>query len=513
MDKFNTRSAILFAIVLSIGFHSADLSPLSDLNSLNTNRTDAAHHRTKSILVLFETHNSSRTVSHPPSHLAHSASATSWIVGLLMTLKSVFDSKVLLLQTLVNPMYPFTYGRKLFDEMNSESRLLAQTAEQENNDDLNLILDTLKPKIVDGLSKLADSGLLNQISMDYSDAPANSTLLSDELRYDLVDLVDYDSYSKAQHSNRTHGQPNELGKKQANSSQELAGDDKLTSHKSENAVKPPQKPAVTIQLDDVFNRTAVEFREMQSEQRSNSADDGYIRLSNESNNSNQTRPDAPQSNGDHPDRPVGAIVEQDLSNKTVSESASSDLNSTGLASNDLVDLDKPIVSLVICDDDGKNCKEEEIDTEFLNGKPTNETEYSEPSKQVAKRPDYVRTALRKLFNRLTGLSERPVSFLKESLISLKDVLVKEFRLISRMIRVLFGSRSPTCRHKFLCLFSSFFSLHTPEFVKTNMPITIENHYIQIMEAANRYESLNALVSGYAGFDCNEFYSGDQRCPD
>ena len=432
-------------------------------------------------------------------------------------LQSVFgkwlvpDSKIFLLQTLVNPMYPLTYGRKLFDdlkeaEMNSESRLLAQTAEKASDYSLDLILDSLKPKIVDGLSELADSGLLDQVrplvslsvenlnGMDYGVAPLNSTLLSHEIKYDVVDLVDYESHTM-QRLNRTRVKSNGemfdefidrvLSKKQVNSSQELDAADVLANggssiDKEGDEVEPSREPAITIvQSDDASNRTAVEFREGEQE----------ISYS--------------------VDQPTSAAEQ---SNRT--EVASS--VSTDLASNDdgLVDLDKPILSLVICDDEGKNCKEEEIDDEFLNGKPTNETQYSEPNKQqvAIKRPGFVRTVIRKVISRLTALSERPVAFLKETFISVREVAVRESRLIWRMLRVLYGSRSPTCRHKFLCMFSSYFALHTPEFVKTNMPTSIENYYIQIMEAANRYESLNALVSGYAGLDCNEIYSDDQRCP-
>jgi hypothetical protein len=46
-----------------------------------------------------------------------------------------------------------------------------------------------------------------------------------------------------------------------------------------------------------------------------------------------------------------------------------------------------------------------------------------------------------------------------------------------------------------------------------MPTQVENYYFRIMEAANRHEFLNALVTGYIGFDCNDFYTDDKRCPE
>lgn len=73
MDKLNSRSVVLFAIALSIGFHSAALSPLSARNSLDT-ATNATHHRAKSILLLFEAHN--RTIASNASHSPSDRTAT-----------------------------------------------------------------------------------------------------------------------------------------------------------------------------------------------------------------------------------------------------------------------------------------------------------------------------------------------------------------------------------------------------------------------------------------------------
>ena len=469
----------------------------------------------------------------------------SWIVGLLMgVLQSVFgkrivpDSKVIYLQTLFNPLHPLTVGNKLLNDLKEttvdESRLLAQTAKDENYG-LDTILDKLKPKLVDGLSELADSGVLdkfkplinltveNVVDMDYSEGPANSTLLGGELKYHLVDLVDYDSYTKqVHHSNRTyHSKTNELGefidlllsKRQVNSSQEFgefagdvvangsslidkADDKQTTSHKPDNAVE-TQEPAITVS-NDAANRTAAEFREMQSEHQSNhtSKYDGL------SDSYNQTAPNAAQSEGSH--QLINILIKDGDEQQP---HQSNRIASSPSGSNSTDNFDTPIVSVVTCDEYGKNCKEEEIEENPL----TNETHYDEPIKQPVKRPSRVRLVFKKLLNCLKNLIEKPVAFLNETVNWLKDLIVRDARLISRMIRTLFAARSQTCRHKFLCLFASFFSSHTPDFVKANISSAVEGYYFSFLDAANQYESLSALLYGFVGFDCNEFYSDDKHC--
>lgn len=454
------------------------------------------------------------------------------------------DSKVILLQTLVNPMYPFTAlgTNQLLDDLKEsafeESRLLAQTV-KEQDIGLNKILDALKPKLVNGLSELADSGVLNKIrplinltienvnDADYSEGPANTTLLGGQLKYDMVDLVEYDAHTKQVHHSSNRTQLGEfidllLSKKQANSSEELTDGDVIANvgsliDKEDDKQEPAAAITVQPESNDVIvNRTAaaaaaVEFREMQSEQQSNRSE--YDGLGDPSSRLNQTIADAAKSEDNHQIAPLDAaensLQQPDQSNRTASISNAS--NGTESADEDDDNDGKPIVSLVICDDNNENCEEEELDTEYLNNKTSDGTEYNEPGKTPVKRPNKLRTALKKLLHLLKKVIERPTTYLYERIAWLGNIVVRDARLIAKMIRVLFGSRSTTCRHKFLCMFSSFISLHLPDFVKSNMPPTLENYYFMLLEGANKYEFLNALISGYVGFDCNEFYSGDRRC--
>lgn len=123
-----------------------------------------------------------------------------------------------------------------------------------------------------------------------------------------------------------------------------------------------------------------------------------------------------------------------------------------------------------------------------------------------KKPTSFKEGLKRFGSKVTnGLFIAPAKFVKKSAIRAKNVFVRDTRIVWNMAKSLVGIRSSTCRYKFLCLFSSFFSLHTPDYFKSNMPTQVENYYIKITEAANRHEFLNALVTGYIGFDCEEFY--------
>jgi len=504
----------------------------------------------------------------------------SWIVGKVMGgLQYVFGttliphSKVFFLQTLVNPFYPFTYSKQLVDDFKetahaaSSINSASESAEYEENDyGLSDILDVLKPKLVDGLSELVDSGLLEKLhpivnltvetsnnDNDNEQASSHPQETHSKVAYDFVDLNEFKKYYyKANSSFEIDPILDVLLNKRKVSSQidDAAKLDDVTTKLGSLIDKEEQEPNKSLDKSHLLvrdNMTTIEFRESKqsniSEELnvnqvisqvgdvkyeilpkivpqtadSTSKDNTQLDKKNE-DKTQQTKEDNELKSKDGQSEHVQmnnnnqTIIYDDRKNQTderlLEPNVDNKINKTQYLHDDL-DLDKPIVSLLSCD--GDQCEEEVLH------KPTSEltngTQSYEPNKELSKPTGNFTTDFKRLAKLIAnGLIIKPATFVKDRLVRLGSIIKRDIRLLFKMTQAMFGFVSSTCRYKFLCLASSFFSLHTPDYVKANMPTAVENYYITIMEAANRHEFLNAIVTGYVGFDCNDFYA-DKRCPE
>lgn len=479
----------------------------------------------------------------------------------------ITDSGVVFLQTLVNPFYPFTYGKKLINELKETQQQAASSSVvvQSVNNGINDILEVLKPKIIDGISELADSGLLKElhpivnitikINNEYHDkeeSPRKSTIA-----YDLIDFDEFNKHHQQSnssnksdpisddHPSSVHHQPSNSSNKSDAISDHLPSKIEINStiHEIEynNATVYPddetthsslidneqlestqsnQQHDIEEEIADKSHQTTysvAEFRESKLMSKNLELNGNQADVSQVGDLKYEILPDkAPIDKSD--DAPIVDKTTEHLqttyqtsqtNNQTNQmENPSSILNDKLNNKTEYMhgeDLDKAIISLISCD--GDKCVEEILDS------PHNRTQAYQSNKELVKPMANFANGFKKVMNKLrTDLIVKPAYYVKERLVSLNNLIKRDLHLLFKMAQAIFGSVSSACRYKFLCLFSSFFSLHTPNFVKSSMPTRVENYFFNVIESANRNEFLNAIAIGYVGLDCNDIYA-DNRCPE
>ena len=450
------------------------------------------------------------------------------------------DSSIIFLQTIANPFYPFTSISKSFMNglKNTDAEFDSKLV-QSDNDDIILedILQLLKPKIVDILSDLANSGVLDKIhpivnltiesaSQDYDSKNGYLTNVNNSIAYDLID---FSRFNKTKYKD----EPYELNypminpmlsdlltKKQINLTEEVALFNSTSNSTSNDVIAnsslidkeeefKKQDKSLSVKEEDKFEFRGLNVQLNETDFLNlNQTDNLLNQLNSQTNQTNQTN----QAENENQIANEQAQLDNNQASQLNETEINGKLNNTEYAFDDSSDLDKPIVSLVTCD--GNKCKEENLE-EFLN-RPMNKTDYKEKPTADANSTNKTSNTTNEISNLgllKNNLIVKPAVYIKESAIRLAEIIKRDLHILFKMAQSLIGITSPTCRYKFLCLFSSFFSLHTPNFLKSNMPKLVENYYLKIMEAANRHEYLNALVTGYLGDQfCHENYI-DKRCPE
>jgi len=488
-----------------------------------------------------------------------------WILGGLQGVFGKFlvpDSKIFFWKTVANPFRPYAEGTKLYHETRFDP--FASSRFKQSNDDilLNSILEALKPKLIDALTEIADSGILQKLhpivnltieameeneSPDFSESKNhNQYHLNKSVSYDLVSYEDYHKYYKnsGYEAHELHPILNSVttsvivGKRAKNITQEFDKSsnqsvDAITNSSLIDNLK--QEPIILSKQDNTSQHVLHDQVEFRNSNFSNNAIHNDSTIETVADQSitqtsiNITSVSVESSEGQATETPINKGVSEDdskivnlptvlpntnqtvelESNQTIAgdDAKKFDNNEYSVDNNNQTEIEKPILSLLSCD--GDKCEEEFWQRPKNGSKPN----YEDPKPDLSKPSGNFTTDVKNFFFVVNdGLIVKPALFIRDGFVRFGKLIKRDLRLLLKMIQAVISSYKQTCRYKFLCLFSSFFSLHTPDFVKKNMPTQVENYYIKIMEAANRHEFLNALVVGYIGFDCNDFYV-DPKCPE